>query len=252
MMPSAGYLRARYEAEGSVVRRYDAAEFWDRRYHRRRFAMIEATLGRLFVEGEVFLDVGCGSGEYLALAADRGVEAVGVDLSEAYCRRIVASGARRPVVGDAAALPFASRSCDVVLCSEVIEHLPPSVARGCIDELTRVARRAIVVTTPNAAAFIRRLARRVARATVSALDDEVGHINLLTRRELVAVLARPGWAVSRLTMHHVAPPLVGAGPLRLGPGSAPTVAWVERWADRRFAAAGNLMIAVLEAQDEVG
>jgi hypothetical protein len=56
-----------------------------------------------------------------------------------------------PVVVGAAALTFPAGTpgaFDVVLCAETLEHLPPDALGRAVAELRRVARRAVVVTTP--------------------------------------------------------------------------------------------------------
>lgn len=238
-------LRLRYEIEGAATRRYDAAQFWDRRYHRRRFEHVDALLRALVRRDDTFLDVGCGTGEYLALATGLGAHAVGIDLSEAYCGRVTSSGLVA-VVGDGTGLPMADASCDVVLCSEVIEHVPAVLARRCIDEITRVARRAVVVTTPNALAVVRRVARRIIPSRVTDLDLEVGHINLLGPSELTSSLERPGWQLTQFAVRHVIPPLVGDVRPALPSVLAPMVSQIERGSDRWCPSAGNMMFAVLE------
>jgi ubiquinone/menaquinone biosynthesis C-methylase UbiE len=49
------------------------------------------------------------------------------------------------LVGDAGALPFASRSIDLVLLSQVAHHFSPSAIVHLFRECNRVARRAVIV-----------------------------------------------------------------------------------------------------------
>lgn len=100
--------------------------------------------------GERVLDLGCGEGRH-AIAAwlKTGAHCVGIDLS----LRDVASAAVRaeefrstvpadPACGiafgcaDALALPFADHCFDVVICSEVLEHIEPY--REVLGEIRRV------------------------------------------------------------------------------------------------------------------
>src|SRR5262249_22604454 len=46
-------------------------------------------------------------------------------------------------------LPFRDASFDLVLCCEVLEHLPSGVLEGTVEELKRVARRYVLVSVPN-------------------------------------------------------------------------------------------------------
>jgi hypothetical protein len=45
-------------------------------------------------------------------------------------------------------LPFADRSFDVVLCLEVLEHIPPQSRARVVSELCRVARKTVIITHP--------------------------------------------------------------------------------------------------------
>lgn len=89
---------------------------------------------------ETVLDVGCGNGAYLAWLNGRHHEGplVGVDLSAGM---LTAALARAPGVAvlnaDAAALPLATASADVVLAIHVLYHCPDRAA--AIAELARVA-----------------------------------------------------------------------------------------------------------------
>ena len=51
-----------------------------------------------------------------------------------------------PVCGDALSLPFADRSVDVVLCSQVLHHFGDQQAVELIAELDRVGRRRIIIS----------------------------------------------------------------------------------------------------------
>ena len=56
---------------------------------------------------------------------------------------------RPDVMGTVGRLPFKDNSFDVVLCAEVLEHLPYEVFEECLGELARVAKRNVVLTLPH-------------------------------------------------------------------------------------------------------
>lgn len=53
-----------------------------------------------------------------------------------------------PIVASAADLPFADRSFDVVLASDVLEHVPPDLRRKVILEAARVAHKLVIFGFP--------------------------------------------------------------------------------------------------------
>jgi ubiquinone/menaquinone biosynthesis C-methylase UbiE len=96
-------------------------------------------------EGEVVLDIGCGAGTDLLLAARRvGPQgrAIGVDMTEAMRRRAAAGAATCGLVnvdvrdGDATALPVDDQSIDVVISNGVL-NLVPDKPRA-LGEIARV------------------------------------------------------------------------------------------------------------------
>lgn len=64
---------------------------------------------------------------------------------------------RPSVAGELRSLPLRSKSVDVVLCAEVLEHVPFDVAVVGLGEFARVARRGVVLSVPNALPYYRAL-----------------------------------------------------------------------------------------------
>ncbi len=114
------------------------------------------------------LDVGSGS-ESIAPRLGPGWTVTAVDRSfDDYGTAAGPSGnAAEHVVADAADLPFADRSFDVVLALDVLEHVPPQRRAAVLGEIARVAARRAIVACPAGAAALaadRRLADRYRRA----------------------------------------------------------------------------------------
>ncbi len=95
------------------------------------------------------LDAGCGEGESLdRLASILPDSPNGIDLNpesvEFASRRMPDADLR---VGDLTAMEFADESFDLILCLEVLEHLPnPAVG---LSELARVSSKDVVISVPH-------------------------------------------------------------------------------------------------------
>jgi SAM-dependent methyltransferase len=114
------------------------SELWGEHRSRYRFAA-------QWVAGKRVLDVACGAGFGQDMLRAAGGCVVGVDLDY----RPLRGGDQ--VQADAARLPLADASIDVVATFETIEHVPD--ARALVHELRRVLRPAgvLVLSTPNRA-----------------------------------------------------------------------------------------------------
>ncbi len=116
-------------------------------------SLIDAMLDALaLAPGLLVADVGCGSGEWHAALATRGVVTVGLDLMPGMLDAARQTGIEleprpRLIRGDAQALPFRSATFDRVLCSGVLYHVPD--CRRALSEMRRVLRpggRAVIST----------------------------------------------------------------------------------------------------------
>jgi SAM-dependent methyltransferase len=101
-----------------------------------------------------FLEVGCGLGGFSVWANKKCEDATGLDIAKT--RINMANKLRKRLgrevgfmTGDAQSLPFRDGSYNVVVCSEVLEHLPDY--RKAFDELVRVTKNSgyIIITVPN-------------------------------------------------------------------------------------------------------
>jgi len=170
------------------------------------------------------VDVGCGDGAATNLAAqvNPGHRIVGLDWSADALRRARSRGltlVRAEV--EPTGLPIASGRADVVIMSELIEHLiDPDSA---LEEARRVLKPGgtLLLSTPNLAAWYN---RGLLTLGVQPLFTEVslrgvfgrpgsqvaGHLRLFTRRALVGLLAARGFGpiqVSGACYHDVPQPL---------------------------------------------
>ena len=113
-------------------------------------AALETGMGPGDGETITLLDVGTGAGDLPARLRDCGlhrgytVRPLGVDLSPALARAAGKAGTIA-VCGNGLSLPFAERSFDIVLCSQLLHHFVDGEAICLLRELNRVARRRVIV-----------------------------------------------------------------------------------------------------------
>lgn len=89
---------------------------------------------------ETVLEIGPGFGAVTWYLRTQGVKVTTLDYDPAM---------KPDVVGSADALPFTDKSFDVVLASEIFEHLPWEKFSKCLSEARRVAKKRVVVSLPH-------------------------------------------------------------------------------------------------------
>lgn len=143
------------------------------------------------------LDVGCGSADLPAAVVRQSggrVLAVGVDLKLPHLRE--APPDVRRVVADAARLPFAARSFEVVTVSLFLHHIDPPDVPPLLRGLFDLARRALVVNDLRRALvpylFGRATFPLLFQSRVSVNDGLVSIRRGFTRDELAAAFADAG------------------------------------------------------------
>jgi SAM-dependent methyltransferase len=148
--------------------------------------------------GQRVLDLGCGAGRFVAALRDAGADPVGVELAEAALERARNNvpGADLRLVAPDGSLPLDHGEVDLVWCSEVLEHVPDTVA--LLTEVRRVLRPGgrLLVTVPDHGRVKRTL---LALAHYDAHYDPLGqHVRFYTRRSLSRALRATGFTDVRL------------------------------------------------------
>lgn len=159
--------------------------------------------------GMRLLDAGCGGGRHICEAYRRaGVDVAGVDLNwtdlcktRGFLSMMASDGGGKGdwmlARADVGALPFADGTFDVVICSEVLEHIVDNAK--AITELVRVLkpRGDLVVTVP------RYLPETICWKISEPYHREPGgHVRIYRKRELLASLERAGTRCRRVCYRH--------------------------------------------------
>lgn len=140
--------------------------------------------------GDRFLDLGCGAGEFTAIAGAAGATVIGAEVAQSALRRARAAHPELDfrVVPIGGPLPFEDCSFDIVWASEVIEHVADT-ARW-LSEVRRVLapRGRLLITTPAHG----RLATLL--GGVERFSQPLGdHLHLYTVRSLRELLGEFGF-----------------------------------------------------------
>jgi SAM-dependent methyltransferase len=172
----------------------------------------------------VIVDIGCGDGLATSIAVETnpGHRFVGVDWSADALRQAKARGialVRASV--DGTGLPLAPSTADVVIMSELIEHLVDTDT--ALDQAWRVLKPggSLLLSTPNLAAWYNRgllvmgiqpvFSEVSLRGVYGRPGSQVaGHLHMFTKRALIGLLAARGFGnvtVKGARYHDVPRPL---------------------------------------------
>ncbi|HOF04839.1 MAG TPA: class I SAM-dependent methyltransferase [Syntrophales bacterium] len=157
--------------------------------------------------GMKVLDAGCGLGRHVGEVFRReGIDVCAVDLRwDDLCRTkgllfhmAAQKGGRWAVLqSDVLALPFRDAAFDVVICSEVLEHIKEG--RRAVEEIVRILKPGgeLVVSVP------RYLPERICWLLSRSYHEEPGgHVRIFRQRELQRLLEDAGTACTAVRYKH--------------------------------------------------
>jgi len=146
------------------------------------------------------LDAGCGEGRHLGEAFRRkGVQVVGIDRNHedvaktGNCLRIMekegegGGGSWMTVQGDVTRLPFEDHAFDVVICSEVLEHIPDD--HKAIEEIVRVLKPGELLAVSVPRFFPETVCWALSR---DYRTEPGGHIRVYRKKQLIRRLESSG------------------------------------------------------------
>jgi SAM-dependent methyltransferase len=160
-------------------------------------------------DGQRVLDLGCGEGRHLhAMYSRAKVHAVGVDLGfedvvntrigfEFYPDPFDGPKRYSLAVGNALTLPFSDETFDVVVCSEVLEHIPDY--QQAVNEITRILKPGgkLAVSVP------RKWPERVCWALADGYHNTPGgHVRIFEAKALRSDIEQAGLNFSRRHWAH--------------------------------------------------
>ena len=172
--------------------------------HCSRRDWINKAIASFTVERGTALEVGPGSGVYLPVLAEAFDTVTAADIEEAYLEHVKGLGSRYPnlkfIVDDITASQLPKESFDLILCTEVIEHIADSPS--ALYNLARLLKQdgVLILSTPQRFSPLEICARiaflpgivQIVRLIYKEPVIESGHINLLTEGELKNQLSNAG------------------------------------------------------------
>lgn len=152
------------------------------------------------LENKLLLDAGCGTGWFSQRAVQRGSRVVSMDVGIELLHEVAKKCETNRAIGDTCRLAYRDGTFDVVISSEVIEHVrdPGSAVR----ELTRVLKPGgiLVLTTPNKPWYF-----AIWIANKIGARPYEGHENWVGFGELARLLAAQGLVVEEHIGFHLFP-----------------------------------------------
>lgn len=143
------------------------------------------------LKAEKILDVGCGEGVGLNRLMDKGIgkNLEGIDYSK---EALILAKKFYPGIkfkqGDIYCLPYGENEFDLIICSEVLEHLDKP--EKAVAEMKRVTNKFLLFSVPNEPIF--RLANFLRGRYMKNFGNTPGHINNWSKSSFVDFLKKQG------------------------------------------------------------
>lgn len=140
-----------------------------------------------------FADIGCAEGYYLKRVASLrdDVLCVGADISKNYIVKAKQKICpKKPnidfVLCDVTMLPFRKNTFDVILCSEVLEHVTD--CNKALAELDNIAKNCLILSFPGHSLIYRFVTPiRAFRRLIDEIETGAGHVSEVSMENLISV-----------------------------------------------------------------
>jgi SAM-dependent methyltransferase len=128
-----------------TIEYYNQKEFWGADKSPDEIERITTIISMIPEQVVSILDAGCGDGAVSNGLIDSYESVYCMDISEEALKH--AKGNK--VLGSLESIPFEESRFDLVISSEVLEHLPDAVYHKTVSEVSRVAGKYIMISVPN-------------------------------------------------------------------------------------------------------
>lgn len=171
--------------------------------HQVRRDWVQSRLAERAGKGTRVLEVGIGCGIFTRALSDMSADVTALDINPAFVAGVAHLPGVTARVADATqTLP--AQDQEVAICSEVLEHVPPSQSLDMLRAMHAALKPGgqLILTTPQSFASVELMARLLRFPPILALArklygsaDELGHINLLTAPALKRQIATAGFRI---------------------------------------------------------
>jgi len=159
---------------------YEQKSIWNKDYSEDPFWAQKAKIFLSLIPDDVktILDVGCGNGSMLKKMGNK-FNICGLDISKTALEFI-----KEPaILADSSRIPLKQSSFDLVLCSEVLEHLPCEAFQSSVSEISRVTKKYILLSVP----YSENLGfRRIKCSRCKYVFHIYGHLHKFTKRKILS------------------------------------------------------------------
>lgn len=151
------------------------------------------------LKAEFILDAGCGEGFTIQQLSkgEIGKTIEGIEYSKdaiAYGKKLFPDLKFRQ--GSVYELPYKDESFDLVVCTEVLEHLEDPIK--ALREMLRVSKKHLIISVPNEPFFM--ISNFLRGKNLSRLGNDEGHINHWNAHSLKKFLSQNGVKIKKLSL----------------------------------------------------
>jgi 2-polyprenyl-3-methyl-5-hydroxy-6-metoxy-1,4-benzoquinol methylase len=173
--------------------------------HQTRRDWVQDQFTRRIRKGTRVLEVGIGCGIFTRALSDLDADVTALDINPAFVAGVAHLKGVDAKVADATK-PLPAKDQDVAICSEVLEHVPPSQSIAMLNAIRDALHQdgTLILTTPQSFATVELMARLFRFKPILELArrlygtaDELGHINLLSASALKRQITKAGFTIEQ-------------------------------------------------------